>query len=91
MNRRMITGAFAGALMAAGLAGVAVAPAERVVIREEQQDAKKLERQVNRLRRRLHVPARNGSKEMVRRVRQIATGQLRAANGLHADSAEHPL
>ena len=80
--RRAIIGAFAGAALAAGLASVAVAPAERATLRTEQQDTRKLERQVDRLRRRLHVPMRNASKEMARRVRQIAAGQLSAANGL---------
>lgn len=82
MNRRII-GAFAGAaLAAAGLAAAAIAPAERVVLRDEQHDTAKLERKVDRLRRRLRVPARNVSREMARRVRQIEAGSLGYANGL---------
>lgn len=80
--RQALVGAVAGAVMAFGLAGAAVAPADRAVIRTEQQDAKKLERKVERLRRRLHDPLRTASKEMARRVRQIAAGALTAANGL---------
>ncbi len=82
--RKALVGAVTGAAMAFGLAGVAVAPAERAVIRTEQQDTKKLERKVERLRRRLRDPLRTATKEMARRVRQIAEGSLRTANGLEA-------
>lgn len=81
MQRRFV-GAFAGAMIAAALSGVAIAPTERVVLRSEQQDTKKLERKTDRLRRRLRDPLRTASKEMARRVRQIAAGRLRHENGL---------
>ncbi|AWJ93303.1 hypothetical protein Sp245p_26130 (plasmid) [Azospirillum baldaniorum] len=80
--KRLLIGAGLGAVMALGLASAAVAPTERAVIRTEQHDVSRLERKVDRLRRRLRDPLRTASKEMARRVRQIADGALRPANGL---------
>lgn len=84
MRRHSLGIALAGAVMAAGLGAVAVAPAERATptVEDRQEERKKMQRKVDRLNRRLRDVGRTGTKEMRRRVRQIAAGQLGYDNGL---------
>jgi hypothetical protein len=84
-GRGLIGGALALGMMGAlGLGSPVIAGNgdNRAVIPAEQQDIRKQQRALDRLRRRIRGPVRSGKREMLRRQRQIAARQLRIENGL---------
>jgi hypothetical protein len=83
--RGLIGGALALGMMGAlGLGSPVIAGSgdNRAVIPAEQQDIRKQQRALDRLRRRMRGPGNSGKREALRRCRQIADGRLRAENGL---------
>lgn len=81
--RGLIGNSLAFAMLGAlGLGSPIVAPDNRAIIPAERPDARKQQRALDRLRRRMRGPARTGKRESLRRQRQIADGRLRVENGL---------
>ncbi len=81
-GRHKLFGILAASIIAAGVVGTIIPPAERSVTCAEQTNAWWPERRVGRMRRRMKPPERTSRREIGRRLRQITDGALTAANGL---------